>query len=270
MKETASNLKKMYMELGGWSVPDNIVSGITTKYNGVSKAPFNSLNMGLHVGDKPEDVVQNRQLLAEAIQFPLDKWVLGEQVHGTEIAVATKSEAGRGSRELTDSLPSVDGLITNEKGMLLAAFFADCVPLYFIDSKSEWIGMAHAGWRGTVADMAGKMVEALCTNGADRKSIQAMIGPCISKNRYEVDDYIVKQIPEEFQAKVLLPSGSDRYYLDLQMLNRLYLLQAGIQDVNILTAAYCTYDSPEFYSHREDQGKTGRMIGFIGMKEEQA
>lgn len=269
MKETASNLKGMYMELGGWSAPDSIVSGITTKYNGVSKAPFDSLNMGLHVGDEPKDVVRNRELLAEAIQFPLESWVLGEQVHGTEIAVVTKNEAGCGSRELADSLPSVDGLITKEKGMLLAAFFADCVPLYFFDSKSEWIGMAHAGWRGTVANMAGKMVDAMRANGANKDSIQAMIGPCISKNRYEVDNYIIQQIPEQFRADVLQPSGSDRYFLDLQALNRLYMLQAGIQDENILTAAHCTYDSPEFYSHREDQGKTGRMIGFIGMKEEQ-
>ncbi|MFP7252754.1 peptidoglycan editing factor PgeF [Terribacillus goriensis] len=268
MRETASDLKGLYMELGGWSAPDSIVSGITTKYNGVSKAPFHSLNMGLHVGDEPEAVVQNRQLLAEAIQFPLERWVLGEQVHGTEIAVVTKREAGRGSRELADSLPSVDGLITNEKGMLLAAFFADCVPLYFFDSTSGWIGMAHAGWRGTVANMAGKMIEALCNNGANKENLQAMIGPCISKNRYEVDDHIVQQIPEQFRAKVLEPSGSDRYYLDLQTLNRLYMLQADILDENILTAAHCTYDSPEFYSHREDQGKTGRMIGFIGMKEE--
>ncbi|MFP7477722.1 peptidoglycan editing factor PgeF [Terribacillus saccharophilus] len=268
MRATASNLKGMYMELGGWSAPEGIISGITTKYNGVSKAPFDSLNMGLHVGDVPEDVVRNRELLADAIEFPLERWVLGEQVHGTEIAVVTKNEAGRGSRVLADSLPSVDGLITNEKGMLLAAFFADCVPLYFYDSTSEWVGMAHAGWRGTVANMAGKMIEALCANGANKNSMQAIIGPCISKKRYEVDDYIVQQIPEEFRDKVLQPSGSDRYHLDLQELNRLYMLQAGIQDENIFTVAYCTYDSPEFYSHREDQGKTGRMIGFIGMKEE--
>ncbi|MFS0562667.1 peptidoglycan editing factor PgeF [Terribacillus sp. 179-K 1B1 HS] len=269
MKETASRLDRLYMELGGWSAPDSIVSGITTKYNGVSKAPFDSLNMGLHVGDEPKDVIQNRELLADVIQFPLDQWVLGEQVHGTEITVVTKQEAGRGSRDLTDSLPAVDGLITKEKGILLSAFFADCVPLYFFDATSGWIGMAHAGWRGTVADMAGKMVEALCAQGADRNNLQAMIGPCISKQRYEVDDRIVQQIPVQFHKKVLESRGEERYQLDLQELNRLYLQQAGIAYGNILTAAYCTYDSPEFYSHREDQGKTGRMIGFIGMKEEQ-
>ncbi|MFP7169047.1 peptidoglycan editing factor PgeF [Terribacillus sp. 7520-G] len=269
MKETASSLKGLYMELGGWSAPDSIVSGITTKYHGVSKAPFDSLNMGLHVGDDPKDVIRNRELLADAIHFPLDKWVLGEQVHGTEIAVVTKQEAGRGSRDLADSLPAVDGLITKEKGILLSAFFADCVPLYFCDAANGWIGMAHAGWRGTVADMAGKMVEALCARGADKDNLQVMIGPCISKNRYEVDGRIVQQIPVQFRDEVLDSHAHGRFQLDLQALNRLYLLRAGIMSGNILTAAYCTYDSPEFYSHREDQGKTGRMLGFIGMKEEQ-
>ncbi|MFP7494168.1 peptidoglycan editing factor PgeF [Terribacillus saccharophilus] len=269
MKEAVSRLQDLYMELDGWSSPDDIISGITTKYNGVSKAPFDSLNMGLHVGDEPEDVIKNRELLAEDIQFPLDRWTLGEQVHGTEIAVVTKCEAGRGSKSLTDSIPSVDGLITNEKGMLLAAFFADCVPLYFYDAASGWIGMAHAGWRGTVADMAGKMVESLCAHGAGRDSLQAMVGPCISKNRYEVDDRIVQQIPGQFREKVLSPSAQDRHQLDLQALNRLYLLQAGIREGNIRTAAYCTYDHEAFFSHREDQGKTGRMLGFIGMKEAQ-
>jgi polyphenol oxidase len=270
MREAASNKQRLYMELGGWSAPNRIVSGITTKNNGVSKSPFTSLNMGLHVGDQEADVIQNRQLLAAEIQFPLANWVLGEQVHGTEIAVVSKEDAGRGSKSLSDSIPSVDGLITNEPGLLLAAFFADCVPLYFFDTNTGWIGMAHAGWRGTVGDMAGKMIAALCSQGADSANIEAMIGPCISKQKYEVDDRIFRQIPERFREEVLTANGeSDKYYLDLQALNRLYLLDAGVKDEHIKTAPFCTYEMPEFYSHRQDQGKTGRMIGFIGMKEEQ-
>ncbi|WP_254391839.1 peptidoglycan editing factor PgeF [Terribacillus sp. DMT04] len=270
MREAASNKQRLYMELGGWSAPNRIVSGITTKNNGVSKSPFDSLNMGLHVGDKDADVIQNRELLAGEIAFPLANWVLGEQVHGTEIAVVQKKDAGRGSKSLSDSIPSVDGLITNEPGLLLAAFFADCVPLYFSDAKTGWIGMAHAGWRGTVGDMAGKMIAALGSQGANPANIEAMIGPCISKHKYEVDDRIFQQIPERFRAQVLTASGeSDKYYLDLQALNRLYLLDAGVKDAHIKTAPFCTYEMPEFYSHRQDQGKTGRMIGFIGMKEEQ-
>lgn len=256
---------------GNWQEKyPNLLIGFTTRYGGYSQIPYGTLNMGLHVGDKKENVVSNRKKLANKISFPLKNWVLGEQVHGTKIKVVNQEDSGKGTTRLEDAIKDVDGLITNKKGVLCCAFFADCVPLYFYDPVTKYIGLAHAGWKGTVNRMAEKMVEEFIQIGADPKNISVIIGPSISKQYYEVDERVIRKISSEHIEKTVDRAGENRFFLDLKQLNAEILLQSGILRHNIDITNYCTFrDKDLFFSYRRDRGKTGRMLAFIGIKDDE-
>jgi len=247
----------------------NICIGFTTRIGGTSKAPYHSLNLGLHVADNKEDVITNRKQLAKELTFPIENWVIGEQVHGTKIIKIDHSHMGKGTLSHGSAIKDVDGLITNSKGILCTAFFADCVPLYFYDPVTEYIGIAHAGWKGTVHRIAEKMVIELKKLGVEMANLLALIGPSISKYYYEVDDRVIRMIRKEDLEKTTSSVGENRFQLDLRQLNAEILLQSGVLRHNIDITNYCTFrDKDLFFSHRRDQGKTGRMLGFIGMKKE--
>ncbi len=131
-----------YYTIPGWS---GVTAGITTKHGGVSSGPHHSFNMGLHVGDDRDSVVENRQRLSELIGFPLERWVAAEQTHGDRIELIDGSKAGRGSKSYDDAVPDTDGFLASSDGLLLTMCYADCVPLYFYDKVKEMIGIAHAG-----------------------------------------------------------------------------------------------------------------------------
>lgn len=245
----------------------DIIAGITTRQGGHSEAPFQSLNMGLHVPDEEAKVINNREELASELGIPLDRWVMGEQVHGTKIKVIETKDLGKGAFSHSTSLSGVDGLITNQPDVLLTAFYADCVPLLFSDKTAGWVGIAHAGWKGTVRLMAAEMVKQMVEKGCSVENIQMTIGPCIGKAHYEVDERVFEAVPARFQSDTTTKTSLGKYLLDLKHLNRCIAQEAGIKDVNLFTSEYCTYEKDElFFSHRRDQGLTGRMLGYIGLK----
>ncbi|ARI77560.1 peptidoglycan editing factor PgeF [Halobacillus mangrovi] len=246
---------------------NNLIAGITTRQGGHSQKPFDTLNMGLHVPDHKETVLDNRGELANEVGIPLEQWTIGEQIHDTKIKTVTKGDCGKGAFSHTSALAGVDGLITNQPNVLLAAFYADCVPLFFCDPTNGWIGVAHAGWKGTVKGMASHMVRELVTQGCNLETIQMTIGPCISSRNYEVDQRVKDEIPEAHQNETVMEIGNNKYLLDLKKLNEKVAIEAGVQSSNVFASEYCTYEEDAlFYSHRRDQGKTGRMLGFIGWK----
>ncbi|MDL4839983.1 peptidoglycan editing factor PgeF [Aquibacillus rhizosphaerae] len=245
----------------------NLVAGMTTRHGGVSKSPFATMNLGFHVQDEYQDVLDNRHLLSSILQQPLDNWVMGEQIHGTKVKVINEIDLAKGAKYHEDALSGVDGLLTNRPGVLCTAMFADCVPLFFYDSNSSWIGIAHAGWRGTVNKIAVEMILAFVEQNVDIKTLKVAIGPCISKMAYEVDEKVIQNIPETFKSNVITSTGSGRYLLDLRQLNREIIMQAGVLEENISVTGYCTYQHDIFFSHRRDNGTTGRMLGFIGYRE---
>ncbi|WP_079480361.1 peptidoglycan editing factor PgeF [Halobacillus salinus] len=243
----------------------NLVCGLTTRQGGVSESPYDSLNMGLHVKDRDEDVIKNRKLLADEVGIPLDRWVMGEQVHGIQVRRVEEDDLGKGTVTLESAVPGVDGLITNQKNTMMAAFYADCVPLYFVDATSGWIGIAHAGWKGTVNGMAKAMIDQLVAEGASIHDLKMTIGPCIRSQHYEVDDRVISHIPSQLREEVLTPTDDHHALLDLKSLNRSLALQAGLEEQNVQMTSLDTYEEERLlYSHRRDQGKTGRMLGYIG------
>ena len=259
--ETESTFK-----ISDWAaIEPNLVAGFTTRLGGVSPSPYNSLNLGLHVKDAYQNVMDNRRIVSQKVGIPLESWVVGEQVHGINVKVVSQSHIGSGALDHNHSIKNIDGLITNQQRIFCTAFFADCVPLYFFDPISRWIGIAHAGWRGTVNGMAKQMVLALLKQNVDIHSLLVAIGPCISKRYYEVDDNVINHIPINWKEDVTKPTKNGHSLLDLQLLNKKFLLESGVQAQNIGTTNYCTYENQElFFSHRRDNGNTGRMIGFIG------
>ncbi|MDY0408110.1 peptidoglycan editing factor PgeF [Virgibacillus soli] len=257
---------EMYLNIEKWEQLDtNLKVGFTTRNGGVSAAPFHALNMGLHVKDNPEHVRLNREYLATSLKLPLENWVCGEQIHQTTVHVVKKEDSGKGATDISTTIRNVDGFITKETGILCTAFFADCVPLYFFDPTTSYIGIAHAGWKGSVSRMAEAMVNSFISHGVQVENLQVVIGPCISKDYYEVDHRVVDNIPIQFREKTVTPLRDKHYLLDLKQLNVEILLQCGVLRNNIDITDLCTFRNEDlFYSHRRDGGKTGRMLAYIG------
>lgn len=247
-------------------------AGFTTKNGGVTQQAFTGLNFGFHVGDDQNSVCKNRLLLAEKIDFPLSRWVGAEQTHNIHIAEIAKNDQGRGSDAYESSFSGTDGFLTDEEGVLLTLCFADCVPLYFIEPETRLIGVAHAGWKGTVNGMAGEMINKFQQNGAKTEKISAVIGPSICKKCYIVDERVINLVKNILDGVDILPYNQvseGQYSLDLKELNRQILIKAGVEPGNIQVTDYCTSCSTEhFYSHRRDKGNAGRMMAYIGWKED--
>ncbi|TMN23505.1 peptidoglycan editing factor PgeF [Lentibacillus cibarius] len=268
MTEPFQPLTESILTLNKWqAMSPGLKAGFTTRKEGVSADPFHSLNLGLHVSDSKRDVLTNRKKLGESIGFPLSTWVSGEQTHSTNVHTVTIEDKGKGATAYEHSLACTDGLITNVNGLLCTAFFADCVPIFFLDPVSRYIGIAHAGWKGTVNGIGENMIEAFKVVGTNTENLYVTIGPSISGEFYEVDEHVIRYIPRDFHKKVVTPKANGRFLLDLKQLNSEILLHHGVLRRNIDMTDYCTFrDESLFFSHRRDNGKTGRMLGYIGFE----
>ncbi|MFD0871988.1 peptidoglycan editing factor PgeF [Paenibacillus residui] len=257
-----------------------LTAGFTSRLGGVSEGVFASLNLGLHVDDRPEDVIHNRSRVAAAVGVPLDRWTYGEQVHGTEVAVITEEDAGRGTRDRESALQETDAFITDRRGIVMAALFADCVPLYFYDPEHRITGIAHAGWKGTVGRIAWHTVHKMKeTFGSKPEQILACIGPSIGPCCYEVDERVAERVRGllawlengkliEQQDNLLRETQkTNKFMLDLQQINRQIMIKAGLLPSCIEISKLCTSCRTDLlFSHRKEQGLTGRMIAWIGLR----
>lgn len=265
--------EKEYLAVADWVQKyPNLIAGFTSKNGGMSKEDFSSLNLGFHVGDCQEAVRSNRHLLAGKLSFPLNHWIGAEQTHEIKIQKVTKCDRGRGAADYETSFKATDGFFTFEKGILLTLCFADCVPIFFFHPPSNAIGIAHAGWKGTVNGIAEEMVHCFEAEGIAAQDILVAIGPSICENCYIVDDHVIKLVQNRLEGvdkKTYNLVDDNQYKLDLKECNRQILLQAGVPYKHIQMTNYCTSCHQDyFYSHRRDRGKTGRLMGFIGWKED--
>ncbi|MFZ7946668.1 peptidoglycan editing factor PgeF [Neobacillus sp. 19] len=261
-----------YLTIETWSrqFPE-LIAGFTTKSGGASKGDFESLNLGFHVGDDRANVCLNRENVAGLLKFPLRHWVGAEQTHDIVLQKITKADRGKGSNSYEHSFKGTDGFYTNEEGILLTLCFADCVPLFFIAPEKKMIGTAHAGWKGTVGKIAKEMIVAWGREGISPDQILVAIGPSICEKCYIVNEHVINLVDKSLEEGGVLPYNlvkEGQYSLDLRELNRQILLASGVPDQNILNSQWCSscYNE-EFFSHRRDKGKTGRMLSFIGWKE---
>lgn len=265
-------------ELDTSAYSHGITAGFTGRKGGVSQAPYDSFNLAYHVNDQPEDVLQNRKLLCDELKFEYTHWVSGEQVHSNHIEIVTAEHAGKGWLDRESAFQNTDGLITNVPGILLTSFYADCVPLYFIDPVRQVVGLAHAGWKGTVANIAGEMIETMRTQyGSVISDIHTAIGPSIGGESYEVDHKVMDAV-NVWESKLMgngeqplyaRPGDNGKTWLDLKQLNRQFMIFAGIPAEHIEMSNWCTYRNHDlFFSYRADGGVTGRMASWIGIETE--
>ena len=246
--------------LDRWRRRFGLSAGFTTRRSG---------NAALHVEDDPKAVIDRRREIAEAIEWPFAAWTCGEQVHGCNVRVVRREEAGSGRLDRASAFADTDAMITNEDGVLLVQFFADCVPLYFHDPVTGAIGLAHAGWKGTTLDIAGQTVRMMTrAYGTNPSDIYAAIGPSIGMCCYEVDEKVIRPVSRiGSDVDLLKPVQGGRAMLDLKECNRRFMIKAGIMPSRIELSSWCTACRTDlFFSHRKEKGKTGRMMSWLGKK----
>ncbi|MDE5978030.1 MAG: peptidoglycan editing factor PgeF [Turicibacter sp.] len=247
-----------------------LIAGFTTIKAGTSVNEFKGLNIAYHVGDDAKAVLKNREIVANIIEVPLERWVFAEQMHTTAVHKVTSTDLGAGIYNFESGIKATDGLYTTEKNIVLATFYADCTPLYFYAPKHELIGVAHAGWRGTVDGMMHEMLRTLKeVEGIEPSDIYVAIGPCIGRDAYRVDDTVIQEVKKskvDGVEETFVELGDGQYKFDPKLLNYKQARHEGIPKENILMSAYCTYtDEDLFYSFRRNH-KTGRMMNFMCLK----
>ena len=235
------------------------VNACSCRLHGESDIVEGTLNLALHVGDDVEKVLRNRKAFAEAVGVDVERFTTCQQVHGSKVTLVTEDLVGSGAFDFANTIADTDALITNLTDVPLMLFYADCVPVLFADLESGAIGLAHAGWRGTVANIGVKTLAAMGEAfGTKPQNVLVGIGPSIGACCYEVDDFVRDQAQgyEEFFAS----KGGGKYQLDLWGMNKRQLIQVGVPAENIMISGVCTNDNVElFCSYRAEQGKTGRM-----------
>jgi YfiH family protein len=239
---------------------------VTTRSGGLSRGPYESLNLAYHAGDETDTVARNRKLLYEALGIPVSAVTVCEQVHGGDIAVVEAAGAGRGGLNQDTVIAGADGMVSRERGIALMVLVADCVPVFAVDSRKGAVGLAHAGWRGAVSRVTRNLVRAMEKSlGSDPADIVAAIGPSIGPCCYEVGEDVAADFRFAYgePERVLAPGDEERkYMLDLWTAAELDLRESGVREV--IRSDVCTAcQAGRFYSSREEGGTTGRFAAII-------
>ena len=251
---------------------EGLINGFSTRIGGVSEGPYASMNLSFsREPDNKKGVLENYKRMAEALGVKEDSFVLSYQEHSTNVRVVSKSDMGKGVSVERD-YRNIDGLITDERGITLGAFFADCNPLYFYDRKKQVIGLAHSGWRGTCKKMGAVMIDEMTKNfGTDAKDVIACIGPGICQDCYQVSEDVYEEFSKNFKREdidsIFREDGKDHFRLSLWKANETVLKEAGVLPENIFTSNICTACNPDLlYSHRIMGDVRGNMAAFLALK----
>jgi polyphenol oxidase len=237
---------------------------VSNRSGGVSKTPFDSMNLGLHVGDDREDVINNRKILASCLNIDFKNMTIAEQTHSGNVAVISEEQRGKGNLCHKNSVSNSDAMVTDVKNICIIILVADCVPIIFFDPQRRVIGVAHAGWRGSVRAIASHTVNTMVRQfGSLPEDIVAGIGPSIGPCCYKVGPEILSQVRATVKGaddSIKNEAQDGTGYLDLWDLNLRQLLKEGILAKNIEIAGICTaHNRQDFFSYRANTGETGRF-----------
>ena len=248
---------------------ERLVACVSTRLGGVSSAPYGSLNLSFGVGDEPLAVLENRERVCASMGFSRNALTVANQVHAGDVVIVDGSHRGRGATTPADAVANADALVTATPGVLLAVLLADCVPIVLHDPTRCVVGVAHAGWRGTVAHVGKNTVTTMVEHfGCDPHDIRAGIGPSIGPASYEVGADVVPCAREAFpHAPEVISRVNDRTRFDLWAANVYDLIGAGLDQRNIELMDIDTFATTDrWYSHRAG-APTGRFMAFTALRD---
>ncbi len=255
-----------------WPAPSHVVALTTLRFGGASPAPYDSFNLALHVGDRPENVRRNRESLAAMLAVSLERFAWLEQVHGNCVVDAAEPLPGTGITLSPDrrtpkaaQLPQADGVCSSEAQRVCVVLTADCLPVLFTDRRGTWVAAAHAGWRGLAS---GILETTVATYQGPPDEVMAWLGPAIGPAAFEVGSEVRQSFVglDPALAQAFSPSRHDfgKYFLDLYLAATLRLRNLGVHSIH--GGGFCTHtDESRFYSYRR-QAVTGRMASLIYLK----
>jgi YfiH family protein len=256
---------------GNLSHFETITHFVSTRQGGASIGEAEGLNIGFRTSDSPENVLQNREMLAQAVQISLDNFCVPQQTHSSRVALAAGKDKGLGARTWDTGIADTDALITQTPEVCLTVLSADCTLLLLYDVENQAIGAVHSGWRGTVGKIALRTLEAMQAS-FDTNPAQVWVGiaPCISAQVYEIGEDVIEATQKAFgttESYLAYQPTTGRWHFDLRYANTQMLLEAGIPNSQIEISPTCTYSNPHlYYSARLTQGKTGRFGAGIMLK----
>lgn len=257
-----------YLTYGLFEPYVKVTNVVTTRRGGSSRPPYDTLNLGLHVGDETDTVLENRAIVAQILGFEPEALTVAEQVHGSTVAVVHERDQGKGAVVEDDAVGETDALVTNEPGLPLGILTADCVAVSLYDPAKHAMGIAHAGWKGTLARIVERTVKTMSEAfGTDPAGIVAGLSPSVGPCHYPVGREVAGAFTGEFgddvgQFLVEDPEGSWR--LDLCGANAHQLRGVGVPGDRIETSGLCTACTPAlFYSYRREGVHTGRIAGIM-------
>jgi len=261
------NLGVTYLTFPSFEKYSSVNHAFSTRLGGVSQNEYSSMNLNFGRGDNDENVVENFHRFCAAAGFDYSTLVASSQDHHTFIRKVGVRHCGMGFLKPKD-IKSVDGLITDKENVTLVTYYADCVPLFFFDPEKHAIGLAHAGWRGTVAKIGTKMVAAMTREfGSQPCDIIAAVGPSIGPCCFEVDTPVYEEFAKQTELhpqEFIQNKDGGKYMIDLWEANRRILLEAGVSDENITVAGLCTKCNADWlFSHRATGGKRGGLAAMM-------
>lgn len=246
----------------------------SSRLGGVSEEHLSSMNLSYTRGDKKESVDENYHRIAQVLDCKIEDIVCSDQTHTTNVRKVTAEDKGKGiikPRDYTD----IDSLITNEPGIVLATFYADCVPLYMVDPVHRAIGLSHSGWRGTVNRMGAVTLQKMAKEyGTRPEDVFVAIGPSICQDCYEVSQDVADAFCEAFPSqkddeKLLYQKNEEKFQLNLWYANYCVFCEAGVPKEHIEITDICTCCNPDIlFSHRASKGMRGNLGAFLMLKDE--
>ena len=239
----------------------------STRIGGVSQGVYESMNFTFRPGEE-KNVPENYRRLCEAVGFTYTALTFSDQKHGTNIRRITRHDKGKGFY-LEKDYRNIDGIVTNEAGIAMTTFHADCTPIFLVDTENKAIGLVHSGWRGTVDRIVENAVNEMVKEfGTKPYDILAGIGPCVSYDCFQVDYPVYEEFRQKFDFALKYskeePGIRDKYLIDLKGINRQMLMNMGVLEKNIEVSARCTKcDDRLFFSHRRQGLKRGSMVAMM-------
>ncbi|MGM5629894.1 peptidoglycan editing factor PgeF [Apibacter raozihei] len=256
---------KSFYTYSSFSGYKSLIHFTTTLWGGVSSGNYSSFNFGISSGDEPNNIEKNKKILSDKLKISVDQIFIPRLTHSNKVAVIDKSFLLDKNAKSLEILKGVDALVTNQKGICIGITTADCVPVLLYDPVNKTLGTVHAGWRGTVSNIAGETVKLMVEKfNCKPENILAAIGPSISIEHFEVGSEVVEEfVSANFNLSIIskINKESEKHHIDLWKANRFLLLEAGLLDSHIEISGICTYkDSERFFSARRQTLNSGRML----------